>query len=199
MLGSITPLAQRGGHSRYLETLLALIVGSVIGAVIVGWILGTLGHLVFGGGPSTVRWVAIGVILLVAGSLDLGLLSSSVPTYRRQVNENWLVAYRGWVTGLGFGIQLGTGVATIVSTAGVYALLAIEFLGASAAGGAAIGFAYGLARGLISLGSSRVRTAADLNAMTRGIERWRAPVAAITGICLIGGGAIVLVFSSIVS
>ena len=34
-----------------------------------------------------------------------------LPSWRRQVNEDWLVGYRPWVVGGGFGLQLGAGVA----------------------------------------------------------------------------------------
>jgi hypothetical protein len=52
---------------------------------------------------------------LVALALDLS--PRPVPGPRRQVDDRWRDQYRGWVYGLGYGVQLGVGVTTIVSSA----------------------------------------------------------------------------------
>ena len=58
-----------------------------------------------------------------------------LPGPRRQVDERWLHRYRGWVYGAGFGVQLGLGVATVVTTSAVYVMLAAAVLTGTAAGG----------------------------------------------------------------
>lgn len=45
-------------------------------------------------------------------ALDLGLGALRLPGPARQVDEDWLARYRGWVYGAGFGTQLGLGVVT---------------------------------------------------------------------------------------
>jgi hypothetical protein len=65
------------------------------------------------------------------------------PGPHRQVNEDWLHRYRGWVIGLGFGVQLGLSVTTIVTTAAVYSALAVAALvspGVALLAGASFGF-----------------------------------------------------------
>ena len=47
---------------------------------------------------------------------------------RRQVNEDWMARYRGWAYGAGFGLQLGLGVVTIVTTASERSVDATVFL-----------------------------------------------------------------------
>ena len=60
--------------------------------------------------------------------------------------------------GLGFGVQLGLGVVTIVTTAAVYLTWVAAFLSGSVAVGAAVGAAFGLARAVPVLGSGSLRT-----------------------------------------
>jgi hypothetical protein len=181
VLASITPLGQRGRYSSYGEIVVALICGAALGGIVVGAAWGALGAALIGGLGTTARAVLLGFGLVVAGAVDLRLFGTRVPSGHRQVNENWLGAYRGWVTGLGFGVQLGVGSATVVSTAGVYAVYLAAFLTGSVLSGAAVGFAFGVARGLISLMSSRVQTSADLARLTMWIERYRLPVAKAVG------------------
>jgi hypothetical protein len=192
VLASITPLGQRGRYSSYSEILIALIFGAALGGIVVGLIWGALGTALTEGLSTAARAVLLGLGLLLAGVLDLRLFGARIPSGHRQVNENWLSAYRGWVTGLGFGVQLGFGAATVVSTAGVYAVYLAEFLSGSVLGGAVIGFAFGVTRGLISLSSSRVQTSADLARLTIWIERSRVPVAKGVGIAMLVCGALLV-------
>ena len=43
-----------------------------------------------------------------------------LPWHHRQVNEQWLDHYRPWLYGVGFGWQIGCGLATYIMTASVY-------------------------------------------------------------------------------
>jgi hypothetical protein len=74
------------------------------------------------------------------------------------VNEDWLNRYRGWAYGTGFGIQLGMGVATTVTTATVYLTLVGELLVGSAAAGALIGATFGIVRAVPLLAVGRPRS-----------------------------------------
>ena len=68
--------------------------------------------------------LAPNLVLAAAAALgvaaDMGVGRLAVPSMQRQVNEDWLTTYRGWVYGLGFGYQLGLGIATIVTTSTVW-------------------------------------------------------------------------------
>ena len=48
--------------------------------------------------------------------------------HRYSVDERWLVKYRRWIYAGGYGVQIGTGFATYVMTAGVYLLLVLAGL-----------------------------------------------------------------------
>jgi sulfite exporter TauE/SafE len=148
MLGSITPLGERGRGSTWWVTAFAYVAGSLITGLAVGGSLGSLGGSVTGDAPPGARLVVLGAIVASGLALDLGVFGSRLPTVRRQVDEAWRTRYRGWVWGLGYGAELGTGVVTIVTTSTVYAAWASAILSGGLLAGAAIGGAFGLSRAL---------------------------------------------------
>jgi hypothetical protein len=152
MLASITPLGERGRGSSWNVTATAFAVGAVGAGALGGLALGALGSLLPGGAEW--RSVALAAVLLMTVLVDGTQLSRLLPTTRRQVNEDWLVRFRGWVYGISFGAQLGVGLATIVSSAAVYAAVASALLCADPLAGAAIGASFGAIRAL-SLVSAR--------------------------------------------
>jgi len=174
MLSSITPLGERGRGRRWSRTAVAYIAGSVSAGAAIGAVLGGLGAAVAGVvDPSrTVVALALGVLCALGVVLDLRLLGLRLPTVRRQVDENWLSAYRGWVVGVGFGAQLGLGVVTIVTTSAVYVMLALAALTGSVAAGLAIGAVFGLVRALPILAVRHVRTPAELVVVHRRMATW---------------------------
>ena len=147
MLASIHPLGERARGNRWGLTAAAYVVGSLLGGAALGAVLGTLGWTV----GLVVPTGAAAVSLLVAAVCALGLTldlgsPSRIPTRHRQVDENWLGRYRGWVYGVGFGFQLGLGVVTVITSATVYVTFALAALAQSTLGGAAVGAVFGLAR-----------------------------------------------------
>jgi hypothetical protein len=88
--------------------------------------------------------VASGIVAL-AGFCELA--GTGPPSIRRQVDETWLRKYRGWVYGLGFGVQLGVGLTTIVTTWAVYATVCVLVLSGSVQTAVILGIWFGIARG----------------------------------------------------
>jgi hypothetical protein len=190
MLASITPLGERARGQRWGLTMVAYVAGSTVGGLIAG--------AVFGAAGDVSRLDGIGLLGLLGASIALvaALTDSSrvrLPSVHRQVNEDWLVRYRGWVYGGGFGFQLGLGVVTVVPTAAVYAAWGLAVLTGSIGGGAAIGAAFGFTRALPVIGAAWVRTPARLRAFHRRMQTWapRARWGTIIALGLIGVGAAV--------
>jgi hypothetical protein len=125
--------------------------------------------------PGRSALVALAAVVLTGVLLDAGPFGMTLPTIRRQVNEDWLQRYRGWVYGLGFGFQLGLGVATVVTISSVYAALAAAFLSGSVSMGIAIGAAFGLVRGGTVLAASGVHRSDQLVRVDAGLRRWDRP------------------------
>jgi hypothetical protein len=175
MLGSITPLGERGHARRWSATVGWYLIGSVLGGATVGGLLGLGGA---GLAALGIRLSGTGVLLVVAALcllglvLDLRLGGLRLPTVRRQVNEDWLVRYRGWVVGVGFGFQLGLGAVTVVTTATVYVALATAVLAGSTVAGLALGVGFGTARALPLLAARRVDTPPRLRAQHQWLARW---------------------------
>jgi hypothetical protein len=170
MLASITPLGERARGSSWGLTVAFFVVGSVVAGAGVGALLGALGSLLMASVDGDLRLAVLAVALAVGLALDLG---GRLPSPRRQVNEDWLREYRGWVYGLGFGGQLGAGFATIVTTSLVYVALLAAFLAGDVAVGALIVGACGAARGLSLLAGARVTEPAALMRLHASIDAWR--------------------------
>jgi hypothetical protein len=167
MLASITPLGERGRNRNWAVTVAFYVVGSTAGGAVLGAGAGLIGVA-----AERVAHPSATPTLIVIGSAALAALlidsrrSRRVPSIRRQVNEDWLRQYRSWVYGMGFGVQLGAGVATVVTSASTYLVLVV-------AGGAAaatrwplavvIGAVYGLARALPILVTARITTFPQLS------------------------------------
>jgi hypothetical protein len=159
MLASITPLGERGRQSHWAVTVTALAVGATAAGAAAGALLGALGRLLPPGFGPHARVAVFALALLAALALDLG--GRTVPGPRRQVDERWLDRYRGWVYGLGYGSQLGLGVATVVTSAATYVALLCAVLSGPGTGALVVGL-YGALRGLTPLLAAGVRTPAQL-------------------------------------
>jgi hypothetical protein len=192
MLGSITPLGERGRGSRWGVTVSAYVIGSAVGGAALGAALGWAGSPL--GLSTNARLAILGVAIAIGIAFDLRLAGLRLPTTHRQVDETWRASYRGWVWGVTFGAQLALGVITVVTTAFVYVTWVAALLGGSATVGAVVGLAFGLARALPILSVARVRTSGQLLGVDRTLQRLAAPArrltvaagASIAGLALLG-------------
>ena len=157
MLTSITPLGERGRRRRWGATTAWYLIGSLLGGAAVGALAGLLAAGLGSLAPeaTAVLWLGAAACLAAALSDAMGLRPLS---WRRQVDETWLGRYRGWVVGGGFGVQLGFGLMTIVTSASVYAALFLAVLSGSFWAGLAIGATFGLLRALPLLTVRSVRS-----------------------------------------
>ncbi len=193
MLTSITPLGERGRRRRWELTTAWYVMGSTAGGAAVGALAGVLALAV----SATDHTSAGSRMLLVVGALACAVAALSdargvrPPSWQRQVDETWLQRYRGWVVGGGFGVQLGFGVVTIVTSASVYAALALAVLTGSFWSAVAIGTTFGLVRALPLLAVHRVGSAEALASLYRRVSAI-APRARASTVAVLAGGAIAL-------
>lgn len=184
MLTSITPLGERGRGHRYAVTMTAYVVGCLLGGATTGLVLGALGSLL----PTLPVLLLAGTACLAAALVDLRGLRLG----RRQVDEDWLTRYRGWVYGLGFGYQLGLGVVTVVTSAATLAALAVMLLTQSVLGGLLVGLVFGGARALPALVLGRAQTHVQLRGLARRLDQQARPFARATAGALAAGGLVLL-------
>lgn len=175
MLTSITPLGERGRGNRWRTTSAWLIFGHVVGGAALGLALAGIGALVvlLGFDPAPVASTAIvGAAVLGCAAFDLG--GRRIPG-RRQVDERWLSRYRGWVYGLGFGVQLGFGFVTVVNTA-LFVAVCVSGVLLPATEALLVGVVYGTARSLVATVNGRIRDTASLRRMHRRLDGLERPV-----------------------
>ena len=152
MLSTITPVSERAkGHS-YRSTASWFVVGAIAGGATLGAVMSLLamGVHALPATPAGLEVAAL-VAALVAAVSDAGVAGVRLPNHRRQVNERWLDHYRPWVYGAGFGWQIGSGVATYITTAAVYLMIVLGALTGAPVVAFLVGTLFGLLRGLAVL------------------------------------------------
>ncbi len=152
MLSTITPISVRAkGHS-YRATATWFVVGATAGGATLGAVMVLLAVSAHAlpASPAGLEVAALAAAL-VAGVSDSGVAGVRLPIHRRQVNERWLDHYRPWVYGAGFGWQIGSGVATYITTTAVYLMIVLGALTADPAVAFLLGTLFGLLRGLAVL------------------------------------------------
>jgi hypothetical protein len=171
MLSTITPIGERGRNHRYYSTATWFVLGAVLGGATLGLAMAGLaaGVATFDLSATTALGVAA-VLAAVSIASDLQLGGFRLPSHTRQVNETWLDQFRSWVYGGGFGWQIGVGLATYVTTAAVYLMIAMAALTGSPAVAFAIGTAFGLVRGLAVFVGRHLTTPERLFALHRRLE-----------------------------
>jgi hypothetical protein len=190
MLTSITPLGEWGRRRRWGLTTAWYVAGSTAGGAAVGVLAGALAVAVSGISAGPRALLVVGALACAAAAVS-DARGGRPPSWHRQVDETWLQRYRGWVVGGGFGIQLGFGLVTIVSSASVYAALALAVLSGSFWAAVAVGTTFGLVRALPLLTVHGVRSTEALASLHRRVSAI-APGARVWTVAVLMGGAIAL-------
>ena len=171
MLSTITPMAERSRGRRWGSTAGWFVLGAVAGGATLGLLAAVGATLMSLVDLSLAVTLAIAAVLAItASAMDLGI-RTEMPHHRRQVDEVWLDQYRSWVYGLGFGWQIGSGVATYIMTAAVYLTLALAALTADPAVALGICVLFGLTRGLAIFLGVRLTTPDRLRSFHRRFDR----------------------------
>lgn len=174
MLTSICPLGERARRQRYGLTVAAYVVSSALAAIALGALLGGAGRVVLSAAGPVASAVSVWLVAVAAAAgvaADLRWRGRHLPGPARQVNENWLSTYRGWVYGGGFGAQLGLGVSTFVVASAVYVVLVGAFASGSMLAGALIGAVFGTARAVPVLLTADVRDHLALRARMNALQQ----------------------------
>lgn len=171
MLSTITPIGEQGRNNRYAASAAWFLVGAVLGGATLGSGVALLaaGVASFDLSGAALAGIAAGLGALTIAS-DLKLGGFRLPSHTRQVNETWLVQYRSWVYGGGFGWQIGVGLATYVTTAAVYLMIALAALTASPLASFAVVTGFGFVRGLAVLLGRRLTTPERMLALHRRLD-----------------------------
>ena len=149
MLGSITPLGERGRGSRWWLTSASYVGASTFGGLLVGTIAGFVGAALRLVGLRLTRrrpcWSSRPPPFSGWWPTPGSWASSCRPCAARSTSGG-SAGTGGWVVGAGFGLQLGLGVATIVPASAA---------SLSVAGGALVGLEFGAVRAAPLLAAAR--------------------------------------------
>src|SRR5437660_10333373 len=107
MLGSITPLGERGRGSRWWLTVTAYLVGSTLGGAAFGGGLGLIASSFASRTPVGARLAVLAVAVPAGLLVDLGASGLRLSTVRRQVDEGWRGGFRWLLWWFGYGVDLG--------------------------------------------------------------------------------------------
>ncbi len=169
MLSSISPLGERARRQRFWITATSHLVASTAAGAALAGMLGVIGR-VLGLRLTGAAALALGALAAVGAALDLGVGGLRPPGFIRQVDEDWLSRYRGWVYGAGYGAQLGVGFATIVTTSLTWLVFAWALF-AGPVGGVVIGAAFGASRAVPLVFTIRIRDWTQLRSFMAKMQR----------------------------
>lgn len=194
MLSSIHPLGERGKGNRFAVTATAFVFGAVVGGAGVGAVLGAVGVVVDLMVSDAVALAVVAAVAIVAAVFERS--GRRLPSVPRQVNENWLNEYRGWVYGVGFGFQLGAGVLTYITSAAIYVALVAAVLAGHPVAAVAVGATFGLTRGLTLVPARAIRSPGELVSFHQRLQRSadvvRTASTTVLALSAIAAGAIAL-------
>jgi MFS family permease len=168
MLSQLTPLGERARGRRFGVTAAWFIAGALLGGAMLGGVTAALAAGVGATDLSASGALAVAAVLaLASAALDAHLVGVGPPYFRRQVDEEWLVKYRAWLYGGGFGWQIGTGVTTYIMTTAVFLTIALGALTGNPLAAFVICLVFAGARGLAVLLARRITTPAALASFHR--------------------------------
>lgn len=192
MLSSIHPLGERARNASWRRTVLAHVVGATFGGAIVGIAAGAVGWVVRSSVDDRTALLILSGAAALAAIHEFGWPARRLPSWHRQVNEDWLTTYRDWVYGAGYGVQLGLGVVTFITSSATYLFLLVAALTGSPLLGGVVGAVYGFGRGASVLSTRRITTPDRLVSFHRTMARLATPIRTVAGSVLFGTGAAAL-------
>jgi hypothetical protein len=180
MLSTITPIGERGRGASYRATAIFFMAGALLGGAALGALAALLALAVGSLGlPVTVTAALVATASLLAAVSDSPQTALALPIHRRQVNERWLDTFRPWFYGLGFGLQIGSGLATYITTAAVYLFILLAALSGRPVVALTAGLLFGLLRGSSVLLARHVTTPDALRALHLRLQAFDARATAI--------------------
>jgi hypothetical protein len=191
MLSTLNPVSERARGHRFWATACWYVLGALAGGALLGCGCGALA-VAFRtlDAPPPVVWTLTLAGSALAVASDARINGWSLPMHPRQVDERWVDRYRRWLYAAGYGVQIGTGFATYIMTAGVYLVALLAVLTGSFAQAFAGGVVFGLVRGLCIVVSAGGRTPHSLRVIIRQVEAWSRGSALVAAAACAGVGSV---------
>ena len=133
---------------------LAFCIGLVLGGIASAVVSVVAGSLVRAPLPAWLRWLLVAAVLVVVWLRDRGVLRVTLPENRRLVPESVLRLGRH-LGPLQFGLEMGTGARTFMTSGLPYAAVAAVMLIASFPAALCAGAGFGVGRALMTMSNLR--------------------------------------------
>jgi|GEM_PF-3650575 len=133
---------------RYLIWAFHWTAGHILGGMIVGGVSGWVGSKI-SAGPGFYGLILLALICVVCALHQFQIINFPLPQLRRQVSRFWMQKLHWNIVALGYGVQLGSGIATRIKVATTYVFIGCAFLSGTFYMGAVIGAGFGLARAIL--------------------------------------------------
>jgi len=199
MVGTIVPVGngqgQEKGESYFV---LMYLLGSLVGAAAMGWMLTSLGvalrHSLLAGGPGKYVLLALGVVYLVGSAREVGLWSCPLPQSSWQVPRSWLHSFGDYLGVFAFGSVLGFGFFNPVVCVSFYAVVLWIVVVAGRGAGIVLALAYAVGRVMpvLVLWYVTARSRRSTISYVGEIDRLRSIVYVVNGMVLAGVGSLLL-------
>jgi hypothetical protein len=171
------------------------ILGHVLGGSLVGATLGWSGAMLSPQG-RTLGVMVLSICCLAWGLHQLGVFRLPMPQLSRQVARSWLLKLPWNLVALGYGVQLGCGLATRITVATTYAVVGCTIVAGSAAEGAALMGLYGAARGFFPvLVGAKLTSPQRALGFAVGFDVYERSVGKLNGLILVTSAVIFAVIS----
>jgi hypothetical protein len=142
--------AGRNARVSYGVWLTLWLAGHAVGGFAIGGVLGWLGSCI-SVSYRTAGTVLLSVLCLIWALAELKIIRIPMPQWPRQVQQLWLARLPWNLIAIGYGVQLGSAVATRIKTTTTYAALCCALLVGSAGRGGLIMALFGFSRAVPAL------------------------------------------------
>lgn len=147
LLGALTPLGKVAhNYKLWLRCVIAYTLAGSVSSVVIGTLVGELGHLTTGKPDRAGMFCFLGFFCLLLAGKEWGLINLKLPQRKRQTEGFWVHQFGFVLAATMWGFDIGLGVATYIIYSGFWVLLALAFIVADPAYAAILMLTYWFGR-----------------------------------------------------
>lgn len=146
MVGTIAPVVYRNSSLSWRKAATVYTLGSISGGALTGVTVGFLGSFLPASSYHSYVPLFIGLVAISYSLHEMHIVALPHPEWRRQVPAHWRYRFHPYITAGAFGLLLGAGFTTFISTTSYYVVWLTVSLYGSPALGAFLFAIYGAAR-----------------------------------------------------
>lgn len=172
----------RNGRKTYARAIIAHSAGSVLSGAAMGGALGVIGRSLFAPATTAWYWLALSSVATILALREFGRIDFPIPQRSRQTAKTWYGRFGPIGAAWWWGVDLGSGLTTIVTFSGYWLLAITAVMGGSPVYGALVIGLYGLGRASsvwltpMVMGPILPSSLGELLAIRPHLHRWHARI-----------------------